>query len=733
MRLGQRSDLAASEQWFRSLLSNISDTVSITDRDGGLLFSSGAANGLLGYAPEFWEGFHPFELVHPDDAPHALEVWQEALDNPGVEVSTEVRMRSANGVWQDISVTGVNLVDDPTVQGIVVTTRNITALRRAERLASSQAEVLDLIARGEPLDVVAEACLDLLTRNGVLGRSSVYLLEGDRLEIRAGTAPDALNRWLRDAPRRPERSLCDTAIATERSVVVPDLLAAPLVDGLRSVAEAEGLAAAWSQPIVSITTGRPVGSLSTLYPEVHDPSEQERRVADVVCSLMAVALERVDNEDRLAHQALHDGLTGLPNRTLLLDRLDHALARRTRTEAPLALLFCDVDRFKVINDSLGHGVGDQLLVAFAERLLEVVGEADTVARFGGDEFVVLIEDLPHDGHAHAVARQLAASLAQPFVLPSGNEVFLTVSVGLALASDHHTGDAWLRDADAAMYRAKEEGRNRMVVFDTDMRDAAMVRLQVESDLRRAVDRGELVVHYQPVVDLHNGRICGAEALVRWQHPERGLLGPAEFIAVAEDIGTIGDLGGHVLEVAVATTAKLIAQFGDRSFQVGVNISATQLNVGDLDLVVHEALERHGVPASCLLLEITESVLLTGLDGPLDVMRKIRDLGVSLAIDDFGTGYSSLARLGRAPVDQVKIDQTFVAALDDPSDKLGRIVDAVLAIAAALGHRTTAEGVETQAQLDHLRRGRCEYAQGYLFSEPLPLDEFVALLARDPRW
>ncbi|WP_421118366.1 EAL domain-containing protein [Aquihabitans daechungensis] len=731
--VSNRSEAGSSEGWFRSLLTHISDTVSITDEHGRLLFTSGAANNLLGYDAGFWAGREPIDLVHPDDLDRALAGWHRALEEPGIEVSEEVRMRSANGAWQDISITGVNLLHDPEVGGIVVTSRNITDLRRAQRLAASQAAVLELIARSEPLPVVAEACLQLLADNGVSGDSSIYLIEDDRLELSAGAAPTSLVEWMREAPPSRAWSLCDESIATESAVIAADIEEADVSDGLRYIADNEGIRAAWSQPILAIGTGRPVGSLSTLYDQVHEPSAHERQAADVSCSLMAIALERAETEARLAHQALHDGLTGLPNRTLLLDRLDHALARRERNGSEIALLFCDIDRFKVVNDSLGHNIGDQLLVAFAQRFRSVVAPGDTVARFGGDEFVVLIEDVTTPTHAASVAQELADALAQPFLLPAGKEVYLTVSIGLAGATDHRTGDAWLRDADAAMYRAKEAGRNRLAEFDTDMRDAAVVRLQVESDLRRAVDRGELVVHYQPVVDLRTGRICGAEALVRWQHPDRGLLGPADFIDVAEDIGTIHDLGRHVLEVAVASMTELDPLSKGRPFQLGVNISARQLNTGELDRVVQSVLQRSGWPGESLLLEITESALLFGLDGPVDVMSRLHDLGVALAIDDFGTGYSSLARLGHLPVDQVKIDQSFVGAIDREDDRLGRIVDAVLAIADALGHQTTAEGVETTAQLDHLRRSHCDFAQGYLFSKPLPLDEFARLLASDPRW
>jgi diguanylate cyclase (GGDEF)-like protein/PAS domain S-box-containing protein len=727
------NESTASGRWFRSLLSNISDTVSITNAQGELLFTSQADHHLLGYGEEFWVGRPAISLVHPDDMPRALAAWERALAQPGVEVSEEVRMQSADGSWQDVSITGVNLLDDPDVGGIVVTSRNVTDLRRAERLATSQAEVLEVIARGGSLASVAGECVRLMVGNGVVGRASIYLLEDDRLELCAGEAPESLAEWMREAEPSPDRSLCDRAIQTERPIIVSDIQAAELSDGLRYIASNEDIRAAWSQPITGIAGGRPVGSLSTLYDAPHEPSPHERRVADVCCSLIAIALERAETEAQLAHQALHDGLTGLPNRTLLLDRLDHALSRRRRTGADIALLFCDIDRFKVINDSLGHNVGDQLLVAFSERFRSVVAPSDTVARFGGDEFVVLIEDVTTDDHPTRVAEELADALSRPFLLPAGNEVYLTVSIGLALATDHRSGDGWLRDADAAMYRAKEAGRNRLAAFDTDMRDAAMIRLQIENDLRRAVELSEMVVHYQPVVDLHTGRVCGAEALVRWQHPERGMLPPSDFISVAEDIGTINQLGQHVLEVAVTAISSIVVPDRLRPFQLGVNISARQLGTGDLDKVVKSVLDRTGWPGPSLLLEITETALLHGLDEPVEMMARLHQLGVQVAIDDFGTGYSSLARLGHLPVDQVKIDQSFVAAIGRTDHRLGRIVDAVIAIAGALDHQTTAEGVETEEQLDYLRGLKCRYAQGFLFSEPLPFDEFAALLAADPRW
>ncbi|MBX3286349.1 MAG: EAL domain-containing protein [Actinobacteria bacterium] len=728
-----REQDAASERRFRKLLINSRDVVTLIDAQGELVYTTVHQTGALGYGQDYWNGVHPGDVVHPDDRETAANAWARALERPGETVEAEVRMLDAAGEWVDVILSGINLLDDADIAGVLMTARDITDVRQAERLATSQSEVLELIARGAPLSEILERCMELVEENGVGGRSSVYLLEDDFLEIRSGRAPQPLNDWMRDPPRTPPRCLCDVAIASGEAAFIPDVADAAMHDGLRTLAEQLGIRAAWSQPIHSAGSGEVVGTLSTLYDVPHTPTRRELLVGELACSLVSIALEREATEARLAHQALHDALTGLPNRSLLVDRLDHALERRRRTEAEIAVLFCDLDRFKVVNDSLGHSVGDQLLVAFADRLLAAVDPGDTVARFGGDEFVVLLEDVSDPSRPVDVAERIRASLEQPFGTDAGQDVYLTASMGLAVASDHVSGDGWLRDADAAMYRAKERGRNRLELFDSAMRDAAVIRLQVENDLRRAVDRDELTVHYQPIVDLRSGRVVGAEALVRWLHPVRGLLQPDDFILVAEETGTIESIGSHVLDRAVGELSEVVGRRGLTGFRLGVNLSARQLDHGGLDELVVDVCRRHGWPLGDLLLEITETVLTDEPVAPLDVLGRIRDLGVDLAIDDFGTGHSSLTRLGRMPVNQVKIDRSFVAAIDRGDERLVRIVDAVVAVASALDLRTCAEGVETQAQLDYLRRIRCDLAQGYFFAKPLPLDELEDLLGSDPRW
>jgi len=455
-------------------------------------------------------------------------------------------------------------------------------------------------------------------------------------------------------------------------------------------------------------------------------SGDEKTFLQATANVLADAIERLKVEEDMRHQALHDPLTGLPNRTLLADRLTHALRRATRSGS-IAVLFLDLDQFKLINDSCGHRAGDELLREVAMRLSVAMRPGDTVARFGGDEFCLVCDDIDDALEAVAIAERVIAEVGRPFSLATG-EYFASASVGIALADGpSRLAEDLIREADAAMYRAKEQGRGRYELFDEVMRGDATERLRLDYDLRRALQADdELVAHYQPIVSLPAGEIIGMEALLRWQHPERGLVGPGEFIAIAEESGAILALGERVLEQACSAAADWCERLGERPFRVSVNLSPRQVCEPGLAARVGAVLQRTGLAPGALSLELTESALMEETQLVAQNLRDLKALGVGLVLDDFGTGYSSLAYLRRFPIDAIKIDRRFVAGLGVDTDDT-TIVEAIVRMASGLRLDVVAEGIETREQLLILSAMGCPGGQGYLWSRPVTPDGVAPLL------
>ena len=431
------------------------------------------------------------------------------------------------------------------------------------------------------------------------------------------------------------------------------------------------------------------------------------------------------NEERLHHLAYYDALTELPNRILFNDRLNQAMARADRSKQMVAVLLLDLDRFKIINDTLGHMAGDTLLIDVARRVDDCMRESDTVARLGGDEFIVALPDMDNFNHASLVAQKIIDVLARPFTLEN-QEVFITTSIGISFyPSSGNNAEMLVKAADIAMYHAKEQGRNNYQFYRSSVSDETSALFALEHSLRRALERSELSLHYQPQIDIETGGITGMEALLRWQHPERGMIPPGEFIPLAEETGLIIPIGEWVLRSACLQN-KQWQDAGMPPLRISVNLSVRQLRQKNLVVRIEEILAETGLDPQWLELELTESVIMQNAEDSIQQLNGIKSLGIALAIDDFGTGYSSLSYLKRFPIDKVKIDQSFVQGVCSNLDDAA-ISQAIIALANSLNLKVTAEGVETPGQLSFLREHQCCDAQGYLFSRPIPADAMTQML------
>lgn len=681
-----------SEARFRALVQNASDIIVIIAADCTISYLSPSASRILGLEPEQELGKNALELVHQEDVSKAQQLHAELQNTTGVNITTELRLKHINGNWRDFEVIINNLLAEADIGGIVATCRDISdrkaqqqqlyMLERAVEQSIDGIAVSDL--EGKILFInPAWAQMHRCSQTEVVGQHLSIFHTKEQMQQEVFPFLEKLQRLGADSGEIGHKRFDGTLFPAQKAVAV-------LKDG----------------------TGKAIGYTAI----ARDITERKRA------------------EAQLREYAFHDPLTKLPNRALFMERLEYALHKIRRDRDYLfAVLFLDLDRFKVINDSLGHSCGDQLLVAIAHRIKNCLRPTDTAARLGGDEFTILLEDIKHITDAIRVADRIQNELKLPFTLGE-YEVFTTASIGIALShSGYDLASDLLRDADIAMYRAKTHGKARYEIFNTEMHVQAMARLQLENDLRRAIERQEFQLYYQPIVSLNSGKIASFEALLRWRHPQRGLLLPDEFLSVVEETGLSVALNLWVLWKACQQMQQWQQQFTTNApLAICVNFCSQLFAQTNLVEQVKTVLEETNLNPQSLKIEITESVILENAASATTLLLELKALGIQLAIDDFGTGYSSLGRLYSFPINVLKIDRSFIAQADTNLDSLD-IFATIVTLAHSLGVDVTAEGIETAQQLARIRELHCEYGQGNYFSLPVDSKAAAVLIKQQPHW
>ena len=725
----ERKQVEHKLRWLSRAVEQSPSAVYITDTQGHIEYVNPKFTQVTGYAAQEVIGQTP-RVLASGLTPRATyaDLWQTIA--AGAEWRGEMQNRKKGGAlyWAAESLSAIKN-HAGTITHYVAVEEDITERKLAEAVLAGEKRVLERVARGDTLEEVLTDIATLLEENMRDARVAILLADESEHLLTVVAAPHLVDKHralMVDLPVTVGHTPCGEA-AVCGAPVVADFVDDAKWSQFKSVAAEIGVRGCWSTPILSAQK-RLLGTFAIFSTARREPDERDRELVERFTHLTGIAIERKRTEMRLSYLAHYDGVTGVANRALFVDHLRLAMVDAERHGRMVGVLFLDLDRFKTINDTLGHEVGDMLLKVVATRLQNTLRAGDTVARLAGDEFTIALAGLRDADEAGRVTRRIQETFSKPIDL-QGNRLVVSASIGVALyPSDDLSIDGLLKHADAAMYRAKDNGGNNFQFYSADMETRARERLALELNLRKAIENDELVLHYQPQVDVKTGRIVGVEALVRWQQPGRGLVPPSEFIPIAEESGLIVQIGDWVLRTACRQQCAWRA--AGYAVRMAVNLSARQFERDDLASSIRNLLRETGMEAAALELELTESMLVKNPEKAIATLDDLDRMGISLGIDDFGTGYSSLGYLKRFPLDTLKIDRSFVNDLPHNADDRV-IAEAIIGLARSLGMEVVAEGVETSEQLEFLAHHGCNMIQGYLYSRPLPADD-IARLLRAPK-
>lgn len=707
---------------YKSLFDFNHDACYALDMDGNFTLFNEEAVKITGYSAEESLKMNFVSILHEDYLEVTIQHFKRVIQGHRERFETTI-VKKGSGEHVHLLLTAVPIMVGQEVLGVVGCAQDITKKKELEAMLSGQNLILKMIAKGTPFSEVLDHIVLFIERftHGALCSILIADKEGKRLlHGSSPSLPAAYNEAVDGIPIGPSAGSCGTAAYLRRSVTVTDIGTDPLWKEYRDLALSYGLKACWSSPVFD-DDQRVIGVFGMYYCGTTSPREKDMKIIQKATDLISLVIQHYQAKEKIDFMAYHDALTGLPNRRLFDKRVEAAIDGTNVNEGEkLCLMFLDLDRFKYVNDSLGHSIGDKLLKYVSAKLGNCLGDGATFSRQGGDEFTILLERTTKE-EARAVAQRILDTLAEPFII-EGTDIFITTSVGMSFyPDDGEDVGVLLSKADVAMYQAKKQGRNNFQKYDVLLDKKAFEKLQIENELRKALERNEFELHYQPIINLCTNKLTGAEALIRWNNEKCGNVSPQQFIPIAEETGMIVAIGEWVLKTALLQLKEWHLN-GMADLTMSVNLSIRQFYQPNLIQMISETLAETGVDPKFLTIEVTESMTMD-VETASVILHELKKLGVNISIDDFGTGYSSLSYLKRFPIDHLKIDRCFIRDItDNKSDE--NIATTIILMAHNLGLSVIAEGVETEGQLQLLKQHRCNAAQGYLFSKPVPAEEFI---------